>query len=108
MKIFRGGYGYTITVEDGDNSYKLKPRGVFSTGFCWGRGQPCASETALAILSHVLGYKSARQLHTHFKWDVVVSGLRENKWTLREDWIKEWARKKRKYLKKKNILNEWA
>ena len=106
MKIFKGGSGFTIIVQDGDRTYRLRPKGLFSTGFCWGRGQPCASETALRILTEVVGYKKAMLLHTLFKWEIVVKKLRGSRWILTEDQIKEWVKGKDSYLRKTSIAGD--
>lgn len=103
MKVYTGEPGFTIRVRDGERSYRLKPRGYFSTGFCWGRGQPCASEAALCILADAIGFKRAALLHTVFKWDVVVKKLRGIGWVLHENQIREWARGRKKYLRKMDL-----
>ncbi len=100
-KIYRGGIGYTITVTDRGRTYRLIPTGRFSTGFCWGKGLPCASEASLGILSDAIGRRKAELLHTLFKWDVVAN-LKGIGWELREDWIVSWARQKLSELRKKN------
>ena len=104
MKVFRGERGSVITVENGMRTYTLVPKGLFSDVFCWGRGRPCASETAVCILSDVLGYKKAMLLHTLFKWEIVVEKLKGRGWMIREDRIKDWAVKQIRHLRDKDFF----
>jgi len=98
VKIYKGKRtgggigGQAIVVQNNGDEYPLKHIERHSPdGFQWGYGGSGPADTALAILTDLLGMKRADLLYQLFKWEFVACWGDE--WSISEEKIREWVEK---------------
>lgn len=94
VKIYKGKRtgggigGQAIVVQNNGDEYPLKHIERHSPdGFQWGYGGSGPADTALAILTDLLGMKRADLLYQLFKWEFVARWGDE--WSISEEKIRE-------------------